>query len=159
MGQKWLYIDNGLSEMEWSTHCNTEVVRWSLRECGVTIVGPDPKDLVEEVGADVLRAKMRAEAEDFLPNLRAWTDVDRNAWSQRYTVTTLCRILQTYEFGRITSKKAALLWGREHLGSQWADLIQRAIDDREAQWDASANPADVERSLMFLEFAQARVRS
>jgi predicted nucleotidyltransferase len=157
LGKEWLYIDNGLSEMEWSTHCNTEVVRWSLRECGVTIIGPDPKTFVDEVSADVLRAKMRQEMAHFLPNLNAWTGIDRNAWSQRYAVTTLCRIMQTFDTGRITSKRAALLWGRDHLDGAWSDLIQRAIDDRKAQWDAPANPDDVKRTLAFLEFAQARL--
>ena len=36
LGKKWLFIDQGksCSDMEWSTHCNTEVVRWILREHG-----------------------------------------------------------------------------------------------------------------------------
>ncbi len=157
LGEKWLYIDNGWTEMSWSTHCNTEVVRWSLRECGITIVGPDPKTLVEVVSADVLRAKMRDEVENFIPNLNAWTGIDRNDWSQRYVVTTLCRIMHTMDTGRITSKKAALIWGREHLPPEWSNIIQRAIDNRAAQWDAPANAADVAKTMAFLEFATGRV--
>jgi hypothetical protein len=30
----YLYLDNGASELVWDNHCNTELVRWSLRECG-----------------------------------------------------------------------------------------------------------------------------
>ena len=37
VGREWLYIDHGWREMQWSAHCNTEVVRWSLRERGVTL--------------------------------------------------------------------------------------------------------------------------
>lgn len=157
LGKPWLYIDNGLSEMSWSTHCNTEVVRWSLRECGITIVGPDPKTLVDEVSADVLRAKMIDEATNFLPRLNEWTKVDAHGWAQRYTVTTLCRILQTFEEGRVTSKKAALLWGRDALDPEWTPLIQRAIDDRDKQWDLPADPDDVAQSLRFLDFAHGRM--
>jgi hypothetical protein len=54
--------------MEWSTHCNTEVVRWILREHGVTLAGPSPEDLVDEVDPDVLRTKMREEAESSTPS-------------------------------------------------------------------------------------------
>lgn len=32
LGRPWLYVDRGHREMAWSTHCNTEVVRWILRE-------------------------------------------------------------------------------------------------------------------------------
>jgi hypothetical protein len=33
LGRRWLFVDQGHSgsDMEWSTHCNTEVVRWILR--------------------------------------------------------------------------------------------------------------------------------
>jgi hypothetical protein len=69
LGRTWLYIDHGWRDMSWSSHCNTEVVRWSLRECGVTLPGPDPRTLVDEVPAAVLRARMRDYAGEFLPEL------------------------------------------------------------------------------------------
>jgi hypothetical protein len=52
-------------EMDWSTHCNSEVVRWSLREYGVTLAGPGPRELVDEIPSEVLRAKMRSYAPQF----------------------------------------------------------------------------------------------
>jgi hypothetical protein len=64
LGRPWLYIDHGWRQMQWSTHCNTEVVRWSLRECGVTLTGPDPEALVDPVGLEILRARMRQDAPD-----------------------------------------------------------------------------------------------
>lgn len=156
MGKEWLYIDHGWSEMQWSTHSNAEVVRWSLRECGVTIIGPDPRTLVDAVSADVLHAKMREEVEHFLPNLNAWTNLSI-AWSQRYAVTTLCRILHTFASGRVTSKRAALLWGRDHLDGEWSDLIQRAIDNRDASWNEPAPSDDIERTVAFAEYAKTRL--
>ena len=44
--RQWLYVDRGRREMQWSTHCNTEDVRWTLRERGITLSGPDPRRLV-----------------------------------------------------------------------------------------------------------------
>lgn len=57
----------------------------------------------------------------FLPDLFTWTSLD-NAWSQRYAVTTFCRILHTLDTGRVTSKKAALLWAQESLDGRWSGL-------------------------------------
>jgi hypothetical protein len=88
LGRPWLYIDHGWRQMQWSTHCNTEVVRWSLRECGVTLTGPDPKELVDPVGPEILRARMRKDARTFLADLLSWINFDI-AWAQRYAVATL----------------------------------------------------------------------
>jgi hypothetical protein len=158
LGRPWLYIDHGWREMQWSTHCNTEVVRWSLRECGVTLTGPDPKALVDPVGPEVLRARMREDARTFLPDLFSWINLDI-AWAQRYAVTTLCRILYTFSEGRVTSKKAALLWANGHLDPQWSSLIQQVLDDRRLGWDPHAppRPGSVEQTLAFVEYVQRRV--
>lgn len=158
MGKPWFYIDNGMSEMEWSTHCNTEVVRWSLRECGITLTGPDPKTLVDEVGADILRANMRDLARTFMPRLYTWMSLDI-AWGARYTVTTYCRILQTLATGRITSKKAALLWGLENLDAKWRPLIQSTIDNRLSQWDAPTDPSTLAETRAFAEYAERLAES
>jgi hypothetical protein len=154
LGKPWLYIDHGLSEMEWSTHCNSEVVRWSLRECGVTLAGPDPKSLVDEVPADVLRAKMRELIPRLLPDMTAWISMDIS-WAQRYAVATFCRMLHTLESGRVSSKRSAMLWGRDHLDPQWSSLIQRAIDGRTLQWDAPADPDDLAATYKFAAYAEA----
>ena len=51
----WWYLDNGATELVKDTHCNTAVVRWSLREKGVVLAGPDPKTLIEPVAPAELR--------------------------------------------------------------------------------------------------------
>ncbi len=151
LGKEWLYIDHGQAEVEWSTHCNSEVARWSLRECGVTLVGPDPKTLVDEVAPDVLRAKMREFAPEFLRGLATWTSLDI-AWMQRYAVTTFCRILHTLETGRVTSKRSALLWARDALDPAWRSLIQGTIDER-AEYSADpTRPGLVEATVAFGEY-------
>jgi predicted nucleotidyltransferase len=160
LGQEWPYIDHGSRVLELSTHCNTEVTRWSLRECGIAITGPDPRTLVEEVPAQVLRDKMREYALTFLPDLYTWATFDI-AWVQRYAVSTLCRILHTLDCGRVTSKKAALEWGRDNLDPQWYPLIQQVIDDRPLGFDADEppRPGSVEQTMEFLDYAQARAHA
>ena len=141
--------------MQWSTHCNTEVVRWSLRECGVTLAGPEPKTLVDEVRPEVHRAKMRQYAREFLPAMFTWVTFDI-AWAQRYAVTTFCRILHTLDTGRVTSKKAALFWARDSLDQAWSGLVKQVIDDRPLGWDPGQAPraGSVERTLAFADYAQ-----
>ena len=157
LGRPWLYVDHGWRQMQWSTHCNTEVVRWSLRECGVTLSGPDPAELVDPVDPAVLTAGMREDARTFLPDLLSRSNLDI-AWGQRYAVTTLCRILYALDEGRVTSKKAALLWAKGHVDPQWSNLIQQALDDRHLGWDPHAPPrrGSVAQTLAFVEYVQRR---
>ncbi len=157
LGREWLYIDHGWREMQWSTHCNTEVARWSLRECGVTLTGPDPKTLVDPVPPEALRARMRASAATFLPDLTTWLTFDCG-WAQRYAATTLCRILYTYTEGRVASKKASLRWALAHVEPRWSDLLQQTLDDRERGLDPAdpPRPGSVERTLEFVGYVQRR---
>jgi hypothetical protein len=83
LGHDWLYIDHGWREMRWATHCNTEVVRWTLRECGVTLAGPPPQSVVAEVPAEAMRHRMRRDVVTLLPDLATWISLDL-AWGQRY---------------------------------------------------------------------------
>jgi hypothetical protein len=153
LGRDWLYIDHGWREMQWDSHCNRVEHRWLLRECGVPLVGPDPRTLVAEVPADLLRSTMRSYIASFIPDLLAWISFE-TAWTQRYAVTSLCRILYTLETGEITSKPRALEWGTDVLGSEWRGLIQQALDDRPLPWDDPPRPGSVDATLAFAEFAK-----
>jgi predicted nucleotidyltransferase len=158
MGRPWLYVDNGWREMQWSTHCNTEVVRWSLRECGVTLAGPPPAGLVDPVPASVLRNRMRADVPGFITGMQTWISLDI-AWAQRYAVTTLCRMLNTYEAGRVTSKRAALAWALENVEPRWRPLIGRALAERDLGWDPDERPApgSIDETLAFHRYVRGRI--
>jgi len=155
LGRPWLYIDHGWREMQWSTHCNTEVVRWSLRECGVTLTGPVPPSLVDEVPPDALRARMRATIPTFLDDLFSWTSFDL-AWSQRYAVTTYCRTLLTLKTAQVASKKASLEWALATLDPRWRPLLEQVINDRALGFvvGASPRPGSVKETLAFGEYVR-----
>jgi Domain of unknown function (DUF4111)/Nucleotidyltransferase domain len=157
LDKQWLYIDRGWREMQWSTHCNTRDVRWTLRERGLTLAGPDPRQLVAEVPADVLRSSMPPLIQSFLPDLFSWINFD-TAWAQRYAVTTLCRMLYTLETGEVASKPAALEWAKEALPPTWNDLIQQALDDGVRGWDPDDPPraGSVESTVSFAQWARER---
>ncbi len=153
LGVDWLYIDRGWREMQWSTHCNAEEVRWTLRERGISLAGPDPRSLVNEVPADALRSRMRRLIESFLPDLYSGTSFDI-AGTQRYAVASLCRMLYTVRTGEVASKPASLEWGKQTLDPTWRDLIQQVIDDRALAWDAPPRPESVEPTIAFAGYAR-----
>lgn len=157
LGKQWLYVDRGWREMQWSTHCNTEDVRWTLRERGITLAGPNPRELVREVPADALRSRMRPLIQNFLPELFSWISFD-SAWAQRYAVATLCRMLYTLDTGEVASKQASLQWAEHALSPGWHDLIHQVRDDRALGWDPDDPPrtGSVEATIAFAEYATER---
>lgn len=152
-----LYLDNGASELVWDDHCNTAVVRWSLREHGVVLAGPHPSELVDPVDPEELRAEARAAVLEYA----AWAPEPTKAgpmsrWKQPYLVLTFCRLLHTLGSGTVASKREAKLWARGALDDEWASLIQAALDDRAEPWGRvhqQAAAADSVRTLAFADYA------
>ena len=154
----FLYLDNGATELTRDNHCNTAVVRWSLREHGVVLAGPDPKSLLDPVSAEQLSAEILS----VLPEWEAWAKTPgMSRWRQPTLVLSFCRLLHTLETGRVTSKREAGEWALETLDPEWASLVRRALNDRPDPWMRVHEPADgeaVERTLAFAEYALAEAR-
>lgn len=53
-----LYLDNAHEKLIRSDHDNSLVVRWVVREHGITLAGPPPEALVDPVSADDLRREV-----------------------------------------------------------------------------------------------------
>lgn len=155
LGKPWLYIDHGWREMQWSTHCNTEVVRWTLGEHGVILAGPDPQTLLDPVPAEVLQERMRETIPTALADMLSWISLDV-AWAQRYLVTTLCRMLYTLETGEVASKKASLMWASRALDPEWQPLLQQVQEDRRLGFDLDTppRPDSVEVTLAFADYSE-----
>jgi len=154
------YLDNGATELVLDNHCNTDVVRWSLREHGIPLAGPDPKTLVDPVSAD----QLRREELEAIGELATWAPEPTRTggmseWKQVFLVTSLCRMLHTLDCGRVTSKRAACEWALDALDGTWRDLVQRALDDRADPWVRVHQPADEDlagRTLAFARWALAQ---
>ncbi|MDO9458173.1 aminoglycoside adenylyltransferase domain-containing protein [Nocardioides sp.] len=135
LGKRWLYVDNGSRDLEASDHDNTAHTRWLLRERGLVLRGPSPRDLVAEVPASALRAEAlgvaRARAEQ-LEDDPSWY---ANAWFQPYCVLTSCRILYTATFAEVVGKEAAARWALEHAPAVHRPVIEAALADRAHPWD------------------------
>ena len=155
----WFYFDNGATDPEWDNHDNTAIVRWSLRERGVVLAGPGPKDLVDPVSPEDLRRNV-VEAMDEWREWFGGSDMSRR--SQGLTVLSYCRMLHTVETGTVTSKRAAGEWALEALPKEWAPLIRAALDDRPDPWRKVHEPADPAleaRTRAFMDYAQGSISS
>jgi predicted nucleotidyltransferase len=158
LGRPWLYINRGGREMEWSTHCNSEDVRWVLAERPLVLAGVDPREFACEVPAAVLRAKMRPQIENFLDDLMTWASFEIS-WTQRYAVEASSRMLYTLEHGEVISKQSALQWAAETLPAEWRALIDQVRKDRFVQWNDPPPPGSVDCTLAFVDHVQERARS
>ena len=155
LGRPWLYVDRGSRGMEWSAHCNTEDVRWVLRERTMILEGADPRAFACEVPATVLQKKMRPEIENFLDDLLTWASFEVS-WTQRYAVEASSRMLYTLEHGEVISKPFAIDWALRELPADWRDLILQVREDRFVQWNDPPRPGAVDRTLAFVEYVQER---
>ncbi|MGQ0837384.1 aminoglycoside adenylyltransferase domain-containing protein [Actinokineospora sp.] len=159
LGVPWLYCDNGHRDLIWDTHCNTLHTRWILRRHGITITGPPITDLVAEVPPEALRAAMRVALPELMAGLKTWAPFDV-AWTQRYTVSTYCRLLYTLRTAEVTSKRGALEWALATLDPRWRPLLTQVIEDRALGWDPAEppRPGSLEAAIEFAAYAESFAR-
>jgi hypothetical protein len=132
--------------------------RWVTREHSLVVTGPDPRDLIDPIGPDDLRAAVLASLlDDWARRLAPDADV---AWLrprnyQAFAILTLCRDLYVLEHATLVSKTRAATWAARHLGQPWTPLIDRALT-----WRADEHPDDqhLPRTLEFLAHAVALAR-
>ena len=130
------HLDRGKGEkLKVMQHDSDWIIqRFILRERGITVVGPEPKLLIDHVSSDDLKRAivdiMNGWIKGFLNN----SGVLESSGYQSYTVLTLCRILYTFKHGTIVSKPVAADWAKEYLDAQWKSLIERA-------WIGRQNPS------------------
>jgi hypothetical protein len=147
------YLDHGAKHLVRSEHDNSQVVRWCLREKGVVLAGPDPRELVDPVPPAALRAEVRQTMDLVLAlDLRP---MDLVAW-QAFWVGLFCRMLHTLSTGAVWSKKASMNWAQGALDPAWRELIVRAAAVRKGDAEQSgqpADPADVAATRAFAQYA------
>jgi hypothetical protein len=154
-GRPWLFVDRGTREMEWSTHCNAEDVRWVVFNRPHVLTGADPREFCSDVPAPVLQAAMRAQIENLLDDVRSWAPFDI-IWTERYLVETAARMLHTLECGEVITKSHALDRAVEELPADWHDLLRQVRRDRLVQWNAPPPEGSMDRAVAFVGYVQAR---
>lgn len=155
LGRQVWYIDNGSRSLERSDHCNTLLVRWVVREFGVTLAGPPPETVVDPISTAALRAEIKAYmynwAEDIFDNPERFD----NRFYQTYIVLNYCRVLHDLINGYPGSKRAGAEWAKANLDPVWSDLIDRTWNGRPhpaISVRQTADPVDFERTLAFVKY-------
>lgn len=147
------YLDNGARRLIRSRHCNTAVVRQTLREHGICLWGPEADTLVDEVPTALLR-------DEILTTMQEWgheilDDPRRVAsrWQQGFIVLSICRMWCDLATGEVGSKQRGAAWAKSHLDGAWWDLIDRAWSTRHDPAVAARvppDPQDWERTLLLV---------
>jgi hypothetical protein len=129
------------------------IQRYTLREYGVVVTGPDPRSLLDPVNPDDLRQASAAMVERWRDQAHRdpeWVGWLRAPANHPFVVLTLCRLLYTLATGSVASKPAAAHWAELTLPSRWSGLIGRATTGQHATAD---EPEDaVNTTLTLLEY-------
>lgn len=162
VGQKELYyFDNGWTDIEKSVHDNQWHVRWILRERGVILVGPAPKEFVNEVPPEELRIEMKKamlermkEFEESIDQPRCYSN---SRFGQPHALLTFCRMMQTLQTGRVESKKSAARWAKGVVDARWHKMIDDAVIEREGvrfmiKIKQRAEQSVLEETLEFMKY-------
>lgn len=162
----FLYLNNGDRTLVRSAHGNTLVVRWILRQHGIALTGPPPRDLIDYISPDELRAEVRATMRSFGATLLDGTTPIDALWLQGFTVLAFARMLYTLESATIVSKPAAVAWAKSKLDPVWSPLLDRAWSQRAryprgqgapaAHAALRPDPSEVALTLDFVRFALAQ---
>ena len=139
-GELLWYLDNGSRQLIQSDHCNTVVVRWTVREYGLALVGPAPSTLIASIPITTLRQEVWETMTRWGQEIVAEPDRYNNRFYQSFIVLSYCRMWQTFYQGTLESKRAGAAWAKTQLASVWHGLIDRT-------WAGRPNPAVSVRQL------------
>jgi hypothetical protein len=109
-------------------HTNWILERWTVRERGINLLGPNPQVIIAPVSPDELKQAVRARLNDWADFALASDDSDwllpRN--HKAYAVETMCRGLHTLACGELTSKRQAVVWVLETIPEPWRSIVRRS---------------------------------
>jgi len=143
-----LYFAEPFARSEHDT--NWVLERWTVREHGVALFGPDPKTLIDPVTPDDLREAVHARLRDWA----TWaTDPGRKLWPIVYTAETMCRSLYTLAHGTLPNRVDAVQWAIDTLPEPWRTVVVDTQALRHAESEDRALAPDVVR---FVQWVAAR---
>jgi hypothetical protein len=161
VGADLWYLEHGARAITRSDHCNTLVVRWTVRQKGVTLAGPPPDALMDPIPTQELRAEIFATINDWGGEILANQDRFNNHYYQGFIVLSYARMLHDLYRGHLGSKQEGAEWAKSVLDPSWSPLIDGA-------WSARPDPAtkirqppdpqDFAKTLQFVEHIIAQSR-
>jgi len=114
----------------------TVIYRHVLRECGLVLCGPTPRELIDPITAEGLRWGVCDILENWWrPMLENRSDELWEAPYRHYAVMTMCRVRFTLETAAVVPKHEAAQWALTHLEVKWRDLISRAAAREDCSYE------------------------
>ena len=149
------YLDHGSTMLERSTHCNTAIVRWVLRNRGIALVGSELKNLIPPIAESDLRQEMYETMHNWGKEILLKPEVYANRFYQAFIVLNYCRMLHDLVRGRPGSKKEGAKWAEQALDPVYKRLIKEAWSGRPDPASKVRQQADskaYEKTLEFLQY-------
>ena len=150
------YIDNGSQVLVRSDHDNTWVVRWTVREHGIPLVGSPPTAVIPSIPPAALHNEVVKTMHDWGDEIISGRYSIDNRWAQPFAALSYGRMLHTLSTGQIHSKPAAVSWAETNLDGRWSRLLQRAWAERPfpgQKIHQLAEPNELQETLDFIQFA------
>jgi hypothetical protein len=132
---------------------NFTLERWTVRERGVALAGPDPKTLIEPISPEQLRA---AAAGELTVRMEHWAGGEEPPdWMdtrhyQAFEIETICRALYTIKLGELPTKAQAVAWALRTLPDEWRALVEWS---RLYRGDKTADKAKIPEVMRFARWA------
>ncbi len=152
--RKLWYFDNGSKTIKKSDHCNTLVVRWTVREQGIALLGPEPKKLINPVEPNDLRKEIKETMIGWGEYLLKHPNEYKNRFYQSYLVLNFSRMLADLHQGSISSKLKGIIWAKTNLDPKWITLIDFCWNERQDTSISVKQPANEEIFPKSLEFVR-----
>jgi predicted nucleotidyltransferase len=150
------YLEHGGRSLARSDHCNTAVVRATVRQHGVVLVGPEPSELVDPVAVETLRQEIAETMYEWGEEILNEPDRFRNRFYQSFIVLSYCRMLHDLQTGEVGSKRSGAEWAKRVLDPSWTDLIDGTWDGRPdpaSKVREEPDPTAFARTLEFVRYA------
>lgn len=124
-----------------------------LRENGITILGPDFKDLIKEIPKQNLQRAIKKNLYEYWePILNNLSKLGRSDY-QVFAILSMCRTLYSLETGKITSKIMAAQWTINY-DSDWKGLIEQAL-----AWNRGIELNKLEDTQQFIRYVLDKCRN
>lgn len=150
------YIDNGSQKLVRHHHDNTWVVRWTVREQGIPLLGPPASKLTSPIPPAALHQEVVKTMQDWGAEIISGSYSINNRWAQPFAALSYGRMLHTLATGQIHSKLAAVQWAETHLDERWAELLKRSWAERPfpgQKVHQPADPVEVQETITFIRYA------
>ena len=129
------------------------IQRHTLRESGIVLAGPDPRELIDTVPPKSLLGAVLGYLWEWWQPMLAESSRLSSREYQAYAVLSMCRVLYTIEHAQhaIGSKPASARWAIATLGPQWASLIDQSI-----AWPEGEQPQRIEETRQLIQLTVQR---